>query len=193
MILSLLLATAEAYAELPGATATWTPLAESPVAIDCTAWKGKPYCRSTGVITAPVSQAASVFAGLDQHVAKMGAISRIQRLEADVLHVVMEYPFPLTDRDYVARFSRRQEGSAEVFSWVPVVHAGAPVSTDTIRLTWLDGEWRFAPEGTNTRVTYTWQADPGGNLPDVGAVRSKAGYLAVLDIANACGAQLVSP
>lgn len=180
-------------AAIPGASATWTTLTETPVRIECTTANNQPYCRSTGVIGVPVSTAASVFAELDRHVAKMGAITRIDRLEPDVLHVVMDYPFPLSDRDYVARFTRRTEGNAQVFAWVPVTHAKAPDSGETVRLSWMDGEWRFADEGGNTRVTYVWQADPGGGLPDVATVRSKAGYLAVADIANACSTRILSP
>jgi hypothetical protein len=182
-----------ALAAVPSDGGTWSPLQETPVKISCIDQAGKPYCRSTGVIGTSVATAASTFAKLDEHVKQMGAISKIERLEPDVLHIVMDYPFPLKDRDYVARFTRRTEGDTEVFSWVPVTHTGAPPSSDAIRLSWIEGEWRFSPEGTNTRVTYVWQADPGGSLPDVGAVRKQAGFLAVRDIATACGTTILSP
>ena len=121
-------------------------------------------------------------------------ISSIRRLETDVLLVVMDYPGLISDRSYVAKFSRRTEADGtEVFAWIPVTHAGAPDDGSTVRLTWLDGEWRFKAEGTNTRVTYVWEADPGGSLPDVGLVRKKAGLYAVQDMANACGTTIVSP
>lgn len=182
-----------AHATLPAATASWSSLAASPVKIECTEVGGKPYCRSTGVIGAPVDSAKTTFEALDQHVSQMGSISAITRLEPDVLRIVMDYPFPFEDRDYVARFTHREEAGAHVFGWVPVEHASAPVEEGIVRLGWLDGEWRFTPEGANTRVTYTWQADPGGNLPDVGAVRKKAGFLAVQDMAAACGTKVLSP
>jgi hypothetical protein len=189
----LLLATTLAFA-LPPASSTWTDIQSDPVHIACTTWEGRPYCRSTGVIGVPNTQAAATFADLDRFVKQMGAISRVDRLEPDVLHVVMDYPFPLDDRDYVARFSHRVEADGtEVFGWVPVEHPKAPPEDGIVRLSWLDGEWRFAAEGTNTRVTYLWEADPGGNLPDVRAVRSKAGTLAIGDIANACGTKVLAP
>ena len=161
-----------ALAAVPPDDGTWSSLQESPVKIVCTEVGGKPYCRSTGVIGAPVATARSTFETLDQHVSQMGAITRIDRLEPDVLHVVMDYPFPLKDRDYVARFAHRTEADGtEVFAWTPVVNPNAPATSDAIRLTWLEGEWRFTPAGSQTRVTYVWQADPGGSIPDVGAVR----------------------
>ena len=138
--------------------------------------------------------ATATFETLDQHQAQMGAISKIERLEPDVLHIVMDYPFPLKDRDYVARFAHRTEADGtEVFAWTPVVHANAPATSDAIRLTWLEGEWRFTPDGNRTRVTYVWQADPGGSIPDVGAVRKQAGTLAIKDMAKACGTSIVGP
>lgn len=187
----LLLATAHA---LPPESSDWAPLLADPVAIACTTSPSGPYCRATGVIATQLATASATFGELDRHVARMGAISTIARLERDVLHVVMDYPFPLSDRDYVARFVHRTEpDGTEVYAWAPVEHPSAPPTEGVVRLAWLDGEWRFAAEGASTRVTYVWQADPGGRLPDVNAVRTKAGTLAVLDMANACGTRIVSP
>jgi hypothetical protein len=184
---------ASAALALPPATANWTNLTTSPVKIDCTDDTGRKVCRSTGVIGVPVATAVATFAELDKHQAKMEKISRIVRLEADTLYVVMDYPGMLSDRSYVARFTRRTDADGtEVFAWVPVVHAGAP-DDGTVRLTWLEGEWRFKSEGSNTRVTYVWDADPGGNLPDASLVYKQAGRLAVQDMANACGTAIVSP
>ena len=183
-----------AAAAVPSPGATWGSIQSSPTQIECTTVEGRPYCRSTGVIGAPVAQVASTFEHLDLYVSKMGAITRVERLETDVLHVVMDYPFPLDDRDYVARFAHRVDADGtHVFAWVPVVHPKAPPSSGVVRLDWLDGEWRFAPDGANTRVTYVWEADPGGNLPDVKAVRTKAGTLAIQDMANACETKVLSP
>ncbi len=191
MLLSLWSATALA---LPPATSDWAQILASPVRIACTTWESRPYCRSTGLISTTVGTASSTFAELDRHVARMGAITQVVRLEPDILHVVMDYPFPLDDRDYVARFTHRTEpDGAEVYAWVPVEHTRAPPAEGVVRLGWLDGEWRFAAEGAHTRVTYVWEADPGGNLPDVRAVRTKAGTLAIQDMANACAATIVAP
>ena len=110
-----------AAAAVPPDSAAWSSLQESPVKIVCTEVDAKPYCRSTGVIGAPVATARETFEKLDEHVAQMGAISHIERLEPDVLHVVMDYPFPLKDRDYVARFVHHTDpDGTEVFAWTPV-------------------------------------------------------------------------
>lgn len=182
-----------ATAAVPPDSSTWSALQTTPVKVECTTYQGKPYCRSTGVIATGVDTAVKAFEELDKHVSQMGSISAINRLETDTLHVVMDYPFPLDDRDYVAKFAHRTDGGTHVFAWTPVTHAGAPETEGIVRLSWMDGEWRFAPDGSNTRVTYVWEADPGGNLPDVGAVRKKAGYLAVSDMASACGTKIVGP
>ena len=188
------LLTLTAFAALPSASSTWSPLSTSPTVIECTTANGKPYCRSTAVISAPVATAIDAFAHLDQHVDLMASIKSVTRLEPDVLHVVMDYPFPVSDRDYVAKFSRRTDpDGTEVFAWVPIAHAAAPVDPSVVRLTELDGEWRFQAEGGDTRVTYVWESDPGGNLPDANAVRKQAGKLAITDIANACGATILRP
>lgn len=178
---------------LPPANATWSSLTTNPVQIDCTEDGGRKVCRSTGVIGVPVATAVATFAELDKHQAKMEKISKIVRLETDTLYVVMAYPGILSDRSYVAQFSRRTDADGtEVFGWKPVTHAGAP-DDGTVRLTAFEGEWRFKADGGNTRVTYVWDAYPGGNLPDASVVYKTAGKLAVLDMANACGTTIVSP
>lgn len=178
---------------MPPASASWSPLQSSPVKIECTTSGGSPYCRSTGVVGVGAARAAAVFRELDRYVSLMASISSVRRLEPDVLHVVMDYPFPFDDRDYVARFVASEESGAYVFRWTPVESSAAPPQEGVVRLSWLDGEWRFAPDGENTRVTYTWQSDPGGGLPDVGAVRRKAGSFAIQDIARACSASVIGP
>jgi len=189
----LFLAVPTAFA-IPPSTATWSDLSDAPVHIECTMDGTKPYCRSTGVIGTDVDTATSHFRDLDKYVDRMGAITAVTRLQPDVLHVVMDYPFPITDRDYVAKFTYRDDpDGSHVFAWSPVTDPQAPDDGSTVRLTWLDGEWRFQADGSNTRVTYVWEADPGGSLPDVGTVRKKAGYLALHDIAAACDTTILSP
>jgi hypothetical protein len=190
----MLLLAAAALAALPPSDATWTLLQSSPVRIECTTVAGKPWCRSTGVIGVPVAKAADTFEHLDAYVARMGAITLVERLEPNVLHIVMDYPFPLDDRDYVAKFGHRVEtDGTQVYPWTSVESAAAPPTNGVVRLSWFEGEWRFADEGGHTRVTYVWEADPGGNLPDVKAVRTKAGFLAIQDMANACGTTIAGP
>lgn len=182
-----------AHASLPPSTATWTLLSSAPVKIECTTHEEKPYCRATGIIGTTPDKAATTFAELDKHVSQMAAILVVERLEPDVLRIVMDYPWPINDRDYVARFTRTEQEGAQVFTWTPVEHANAPVDPKIVRLTQLDGEWRFAPDGDRTRVTYLWEADPGGGIPDANMVRKKAGLFALTDIATACGTTVLSP
>lgn len=189
----LALTTMPARAEVPGDSATWVQLQANPVKVECTA-SGKPYCRSTGVIGAPLATATDAFEHLDQHVKQMASITSVTRLEPDVLHVVMDYPIPFSDRDYVARFTHRTEADGtEVYAWTPVTHPAAPDDGSAVRLVNLDGEWRFKAEGDHTRVTYVWESDPGGNMPDASVVYKKAGTFAITDMANACGTKILSP
>ena len=63
----------------------------------------------------------------------------------------------------------------------------------TAEPTAVPGQTAPPPDGGRTRVTYVWQADPGGSIPDVGAVRKQAGTLAIKDLAKACGTSIVGP
>lgn len=183
---TLLLLTTHAWA-LPGADATWTNLQAADPKIECTEVSGAPWCRSTGLVPLPIDQVANTLENMAKYQSLFASIVRIDVLAPDTMHVVLDYPWPLTDRDYVAKYTRGVSGEIRTYRWDPVVHPSAPETPEAVRLPKMAGEWRLEPVGNETRVTYTWQAEIAGSMP-AGAyetARRKAGQEAIKDITNA--------
>ncbi len=196
MITALLLTAAPgAVAGPPGPDAAWEELRNDIVRVECTTSGGAPWCRSHGLVAAPVDQLTNTLENMAEHQDKFEAVLGINVLEEDTLHVTLDYPGLFSDRDYVARYARSTSGDTHIYSWTPVTHAGAPAQDGVVRLSRFEGEWRLKAEGSNTRVTYLWQAEFGGSFPTrfESLGRRKAGHEALKDLAGAQGTKLLQP
>ncbi|MBX2799880.1 MAG: hypothetical protein KTR31_19530 [Myxococcales bacterium] len=182
-----------ALAAPPGDEATWEELRDDVVRVECTEVSGEPWCRSTGLVSAPIAKVSATLENMAEHQDKFEAVHSIRVLAPDTLHITLDYPGMLSDRDYVARYTPTTDGDAKVYRWESVTHADAPPVDGVVRLIEFGGEWRLVPEGSNTRVTYVWHADLRGSFPNwaVGIARRRAGHEALKDLAGANGTKLV--
>jgi len=180
---------------VPGDRAAWESLTTSPVPVECVTAAGEPWCRSTGLVLAPIAQVSQALEDMRHNAHLFDSVLRIDILEGDAVHVVLDYPSPLDDRDYVARYTYTVEGDAHVFRWVSELHPGAPITDEAVRLPAFAGEWRLEPRGEHTWVRYTWQAEINGSFPSFGysTARKRAGHEALKDLANTQGAALSAP
>lgn len=182
-----------AVAAPPGDEATWESVRDDIVFTECTEVDGTPWCRATGLIGASVTDVAETLATMKNHADKFELVRSIVDLGDDTLHITIDYPSLFSDRDYVAKYTTVVEGEVRRVSWVAVEHPQAPPKKGTVRLADFGGEWRLEPNGTNTKVRYLWQADPGGSFPNWAKplARKRAGYEALKDLAAAQGSELV--
>jgi hypothetical protein len=180
---------------LPGADATWTVLQDADPRVECTEVGGQPWCRSVGTVPVPIDQVANTLENMAKYQDLFESIVSIDVLAPDTMRVVLDYPSPLTDRDYVAKYTRSTEGPVRSYRWEPVSHPSAPASDSVVRLPRMAGEWRLEPAGSETKVTYTWQAEIAGSFPSWGytTARKKAGQEALKDIAKASLAAAKQP
>ena len=178
----------------PGDEAAWSELSKSPVRVECTEVGGEPWCRSFGLVHAPIDQVSNALQNMRYNAGMFEAVVKIDVISDDVLHIVLDYPAPLDDRDYVARYTYAQQGDDHVFTWVPDSASQVPVAEGVVRLPNFAGEWRLTPRGDGTWVRYTWQGEINGSFPAFGysQARKKAGHEALKDLANTQKAKLSS-
>lgn len=188
-----LLLTAAFAAAPPDAGVSWETLSSSPVTVECATVAGAPWCRSFGTIAAPLDGVVGALRDMRYSADKFESVVQIDVLAEDTLRVVLDYPSPLDDRDYVARYSYTTEGTAHLFRWTPAPDAGAAVVDGVVRLPDFAGEWRLEPTADGqTRVRYTWQAAIHGSFPSwaYSTAWKRAGYEALKDLAGTQGASL---
>lgn len=178
---------------VPPPDAAWTSLQDGPVTIVCVTAADGPWCRASATVTAPRSAIAELLTAYDRHTEVFHSVSQLVELAPGLLHVVLDYPSPLADRDYVALFTRADEGDGTVFRWQATTHPGAPPVEGRVRLEHTAGEWRLTPSGPNTRVEYVWHADIGASMPAwiQARARKMTGEMVLGDLAKGAGAALL--
>ncbi len=180
-----------ATAAMPGDEASWSTVGESPVRVECTEVDGEPWCRSFGLVHAPLEQVSQALKNMRYSADLFESVVSIDIISDTVLHVVLDYPAPLDDRDYVASYTFSQDGDAHLFTWVPASDE-VPVPDGVVRLPRFAGEWRLEPRDGGTWVRYTWQGEINGSFPSFAytQARKKAGYEALKDLAHTQRAEL---
>lgn len=136
-------------------------LATSPWRVACAA-EG-PWCRSEGVIDAPIDRLAALLEDVAAYPDLFLRITEAVEIEPMVVHITLRMPFPFASRDYVARFARTRDGEIRRYTWEPT---GAAVPAgDAVRLEHAAGEWRLEPVIGGTAVRYTWHGSMGAGFP----------------------------
>lgn len=79
----------------------------------------------------------------------------------------LSLPWPVDDRDYVARYTWSAPG-AQPFRLVAraVVGAAPPAPEGVVRVEEMTTTWEVAPLGEGSQVRYVYRGSPGGALPD---------------------------
>ncbi|MCB9743762.1 MAG: hypothetical protein H6740_14275 [Alphaproteobacteria bacterium] len=153
---------------LPPADAGWSLLTETDhVRVECVTYEAQPWCRSTTTLDAPLTEVEAVLQDFSRYTKVFKRVVACDPVGDDLVRIRLDMPVPLADRDYVARFVRSQEGQVVVFRWTSDTHPAVPPEEGVVRLPRSAGEWRLAPAGgQRTAITYTWQAELGGDVPE---------------------------
>jgi carbon monoxide dehydrogenase subunit G len=136
------------------------------VPVDCAWSDGVPWCTASVQIDAPLATVDGILSDFDGLPDIFPRIQSSSRLEDSVIYVVLEMPFPLAPRDYIARFTREEVGGEVRLHWVAAEHPAAPQTTGRVRLLSTAGTWTLRPDSTQTtEVIYRWNAELGGDIP----------------------------
>ena len=181
------LAVGLAWAGLPGDDASWESLTSKPVPVECAEVGETTWCRGKARVLAPIDQVVSSLRNMADHSEKYESILSIHQLADDVMHITLDFPSPLADRDYVAKYVYTDEGEGlHTLKWSSVEHEAAPPVNGVVRLVDYQGEWRLETANEGTWVTYMWHAHYGGSLPGFALpqARKKTATEALKDISK---------
>lgn len=153
-----------ALAQAPPHLEGWDVRVRGEVEVGCTQAGGEPWCRAVATVPAPLASVRAKLLDFPGYVETFARVTRVALLAPDVVWVTMDLPFPLADRDYVARFTTVEERGVVRIHWHAAEHAGAPRGA-AIRLERTAGTWTLEPVPDGTRVTYTWHGGLGGDVP----------------------------
>ena len=110
---------------------------------------------------------------LDHYQDIFDRVTRTNRLETDVVQIVLDMPFPFDGRDYIVKYNIENLDDRWVFVFTAVDHPKGILYPDHVRLPNAAGIWILtALEPNKTKVIYAWNGELLGNFPDFGLTRA---------------------
>ncbi|RZH09315.1 START domain-containing protein [Acinetobacter pittii] len=120
----------------------------------------------------PLERAVAVILDVnraDQWVPYMGKVEMLSQGEKKgefTLYMVLDFPFPLKDRDVVVKGKMSKAANGVVTIKNTAISGNYPIQPDVVRLTRYEGDWTFQKLANNkVKVTTSGYADPAGAIP----------------------------
>lgn len=100
------------------------------------------------------------------NVAKAEILSRDDKKGEFSIYMVLDFPFPLKDRDMVVKGKMSKDKNGTISIKNTAIQQGKPLNANYIRLTDYFGDWTFQKLSANqVKVTTTGHANPEGSIP----------------------------
>ena len=155
----------------------WAQIQADPLITCARDAEGLPWCYAEREAIVPFERVVAAIKDVNGYPAMFGHLDRVKRLDADSAWIHVDYPSPLSDRDYIAHFT--QVSGAEIKTSEPAgsvqgfhvrfratESTAAPDPGGDVRLVRAAGgydAWDLG--GGRTRFRYTWETEIGGEVP----------------------------
>tara|TARA_Y100001970_G_C14111839_1_gene791318 strand:- start:447 stop:1031 length:585 start_codon:yes stop_codon:yes gene_type:complete len=168
IVLSISFAFSELDLRLATGISKWYDLNSEEVSISWTNYKTFPIVQAKTVIDHPINNIADIIGDLSSYPKVFKRIKEAKELDDNIVHIIIDMPFPFDGRDYVVKFNIKKSKNKWMLIYSSVVHPNAAPDRYT-RLPNAAGVWELKKLGSNkTEVTYIWNGELLGNFPDIG-------------------------
>jgi hypothetical protein len=148
-------------------TQEWTSLQNDDVMIKTTNYLGFPICNAETILPFPMKTISSIVENVEEYPNVFIRVSKATSLENDIVHIMLDMPFPFSGRDYIVKYSKYKFGSKWTFKYSAIEHQDAPLQKNHVRLVHAAGEWKLTKINDHeTNVSYTWNGELLGDFPN---------------------------
>lgn len=120
----------------------------------------------------PIEHAVSLILDVDNAVKWVPYMGSVKVLSRDdkkgdfTLYMVLDFPFPLKDRDLVVQGKMIKESNGQITIKNKAIKNGYPLNSKYVRLTHYEGDWTFQKMTANkVKVSTYGYANPEGSIP----------------------------
>ncbi|WP_180109552.1 MULTISPECIES: START domain-containing protein [unclassified Acinetobacter] len=120
----------------------------------------------------PIEKAVSLILDVENAVNWVPYMGSVKVLSRDdqkgefSLYMVLDFPFPLKDRDLVVQGKMRKDAQGIISIQNKAVKKGYPINPNYVRLTDYEGDWSFQRLGNQkVKVSTYGYANPEGSIP----------------------------
>ena len=153
--------------------ANWNILQDFPVWIG---WQDDgqfQWCRASSTITASIEEVQKIIEDKKNYPNVFKRVESATIITDEIVHIILDMPFPFYGRDYIVRYAQFQEENEMVYRFTAVENSGIPVHGDYVRLINAAGEWRLhSLDSSSTEVTYIWNGELLGDFPSWALTRA---------------------
>ena len=124
------------------------------------------WCRTSSTLPYGFDEISSMIEDLASYHEVFDRVTESRVIGDDIVYIRVDMPFPLSDRDYIVKYTTTKDSIVASHKFQAVKNDDAPVYSSSVRLENAAGEWyikRIAD--SSTRVVYTWNGDLGGSFP----------------------------
>ena len=126
-----------------------------------------PWCKAQTTFPFSMHKIAEILEDKANYPNVFKRIETTIMLEPEIVHIMLDMPFPIASRDYIVKYITHFDGNDLLYQFRSVTHENIPLSNSHIRLVNAAGEWRLSPLKNNqTQVTYTWNGELLGDFPN---------------------------
>ncbi len=151
----------------------WTILQEKPVNIKWRDYKGFPISRAEKIFDHDMISIAEVIQDIDDYPSIFKRVTNSNRLESDIVQIVLDMPFPFAGRDYIVQYDIEQGSDYWTFSFSSIKHDQGKLKKGNVRLVNAAGVWFLKRVSkSKTLVKYTWNGELLGNFPNFGLTKA---------------------
>jgi len=151
----------------------WSIIQKKVIQIRWTDYEGYPICQTTSVLPFSMESISSIIEDVENYPSVFKRIHKTNTLEKDIVHVMLDMPLFLSNRDYVIQYIKSKNQNTWEFTFNAVAHIDAPEKNNYVRLVNAAGKWKLVPKNKNeTTVSYTWNGELLGDFPSFALERA---------------------
>ena len=144
----------------------WKILNEKEPWVGYVDYENFPWCRATDVFPYSINEIEQFVGKFDTYSNTFSRMIDSDLVDTNVVYLRVDYPFFLSDRDYLVKYSRLIDNKDVYYQWIAVVHPEAPEYDNVVRLINAGGEWALKYISDNsTKVSYSWNGELRGDFP----------------------------
>lgn len=151
----------------------WNIIQKNKIEIKWTTYNGYPMCQTSSVLPFSIESISSIIEDVKNYPRVFRRIHKTNILEKNIIHVMLDMPFLLADRDYVIKYEKSKIQNEWEFTFKAVQHKNAPLDKGYIRLINAAGKWKLiSMDDKQTSVSYIWNGELLGDFPNFALERA---------------------
>ena len=166
----------------------WKILNEKEPWVGYVEYENFPWCRATDIFPYSINEIEQFIGKFDTYSNTFSRMIDSDLVDTNVVYLRVDYPFFLSDRDYLVKYSRLTDNKDVYYKWIAEVHPEVPEYDNVVRLINAGGEWALKYISDNsTKVSYSWNGELRGDFPSfsLNSAWNKAGTEIINELRNA--------